>query len=566
MHLLCYSLCSLLLALAGAQRTTYEQGSIVNFNNEKCNQSWTYYDETSSACKCGVTLNGVVQLQCNKSTISSLKLQYCYCMTYDIDHDTTVVGYCPYSCITSVSGSYNDQSINQSQLNSNTCGGWNRRGQLCSECREEYGAPVYSYSVQCVKCSNDTSHKVKTLILFIARAFLPLTVMCVVITFFHINVLFPPWNMFVLACQFFSAPPLMQAIYSRALYSHNYMHIIGVGVVGAIYGPWNLDFFRGVYNPTCLSPRIRNIENAALDGLIGLYPLILLVLFYFVFKLHDCGCTAVVKLWRPFRSCLVRFRHRLDIQSSLIHAFSTFFLLSYTKLGIAAFYILIPNRVMTPEGTYSLYVYINPNIEYFQSSHLVYGIIALVLGTLFLVLPVVVLCLYHCHCFQRCLNHCHLRSLVLDAFVDAFQGCYKDGTNGTRDCRYFSVVHFLLRFKMLLLFGLTQDILVYAFLTTVLLICYVGLFVISQPYKEAVYNKTDMFILVPMLLFNVTSIFHEITFSTKYLMRMIQNACISLCICVPFIYFCVYMVIKWKRCCHMCTHNVYRRLHTPAHF
>ena len=152
-------------------------------------------------------------------------LHYCYCMTYDVNHNIRFVGYYPYSCITPFNGSYNDQSLNQSELKSNICDGWNRRGQLCSECREEYGAPVYSYSFQCVKCSND---KVKTLVLLITRAFLPLTVMCVVITFFHINVLFPPWNMFVLACQFFSAPPLMQSIYSRALYSHNYMHMIGV--------------------------------------------------------------------------------------------------------------------------------------------------------------------------------------------------------------------------------------------------------------------------------------------------------------------------------------------------
>ena len=173
MYLLCYSVCSLLLALAGAQKTTYGQGSIDSKNGH---QSWTYYDKTRGTCKCGDTLNGVVQLQCSNSTISSLKLQYCYCMSYDANHDTTVVGYCPYSCISSTGGNYIEQSLNPPELN-NTCNGWNRRGQLCSECREGFGIPIYSYSLQCVKCSNATSHRAETLVLLIARAFLPLTVM-----------------------------------------------------------------------------------------------------------------------------------------------------------------------------------------------------------------------------------------------------------------------------------------------------------------------------------------------------------------------------------------------------
>ena len=372
--------------------------------------------------------------------------------------------------------------------------------------------------------------------------------------------------MFVLACQFFSAPPLMQAVFSKAAYEHNHPLKVGVGVVGTLYGPWNLDFFRGLYSPTCLSPHIRNIDIAALDGLIGLYPLILLVLFYILFKLHDCGCTIVVKVWRPFRTCLVRFRRHLDIQSSLISAFSTFILLSYTKVGIAAFYVLVPNQVMTPQGTYTLHVYINPNLKYFHGRHLAYGIIALVLGAAFLIFPVIVLCLYPCRCFQRCLNHYHLRSLVLDAFVDAFQGCYKDGTNGTRDCRYFSVANFLLRFKMLLLFGLTQDSVIYAFFTTAMLIGFIGFFVIAQPYKVAVYNRTDMFILIPMLLFNVILTFHVVTIPDKYLLYLVQKRLLELCLCAPIVYICAWVVTKWRRwCCQFYSHNVYRILHSTVH-
>ena len=34
--------------------------------------------------------------------------------------------------------------------------------------------------------------------------------------------------------------------------------------------------------------------------------------------------------------------------------------------------------------------------------------------------------------------------------MDAFQGCYKDGTDGTRDCRYFAALQLLVRLGIVL--------------------------------------------------------------------------------------------------------------------
>ena len=48
---------------------------------------------------------------------------------------------------------------------------------------------------------------------------------------------------------------------------------------------------------------------------------------------------------------------------------------------------------------------------------------------------------YPCQCFSRFLNSYHLQRKALQTFMDAFQGCYKDGTNGTKDCRYFSALY-----------------------------------------------------------------------------------------------------------------------------
>ena len=41
--------------------------------------------------------------------------------------------------------------------------------------------------------------------------------------------------------------------------------------------------------------------------------------------------------------------------------------------------------------------------------------------------------------FQRCLGYCtRIRWQFLHTFADAFQRCYKNGTDSARDCRYFA--------------------------------------------------------------------------------------------------------------------------------
>ena len=92
--------------------------------------------------------------------------------------------------------------------------------------------------------------------------------------------------------------------------------------------------------------------------------------------------------------------------------------------------------------------------------------------------------------------------------MDAFQGCYKDGTNGTRDCRYFAALQLLLCLLFPLAFSLTVELITSAFLSIVALVLYIILFVIVQPYKKAVYNKTDIPLLIglrfgPVTLYSV---------------------------------------------------------------
>ena len=79
----------------------------------------------------------------------------CYCMTYNGQLDKTLVGYCPTKCfeMTQIGSLFHLIETNSSlSINKEVCGNFNREGQLCGDCVEGYGPPVYSYSYQCVKC------------------------------------------------------------------------------------------------------------------------------------------------------------------------------------------------------------------------------------------------------------------------------------------------------------------------------------------------------------------------------------------------------------------------------
>ena len=112
-----------------------------------------------------------------------------------------------------------------------------------------------------------------------------------------------------------------------------------------------------------------------------------------------------------------------------------------------SFDLLTPTEVYNINGSsLGLFLYYDASIAYFGKEHLPYAVLALVVLFIFVLLPTVLLLLYPMRCFQKCLGHCGLRCHALHIFMDTFQGCYKDGTNGTRDCHYFTTLYLITRY------------------------------------------------------------------------------------------------------------------------
>ena len=458
---------------------------------------WMYRNNSTSQCQCGSNLHGTVW--CNSAT-RVLSIQTCLCVTYDLLTNRTIAGHCLYSCSAHLGKQSYHLPMTRDNFTNLTCGVWKREGLLCSKCNPRHGIALYSYDLKCVECSSN--FQIKEVFKLLAVSLLPPTALCIVVAIFHLNALHPPWSAFVLVAQVLSTPVVMQSVLNYATLSvrhPNMLYRICIISAATIYGPWNLDFFRALYKPTCISPTITPLQSYVIEGAIGLYPLVLLVVLYSFVTLRDCGCWVIVKIWKPFHFLLSRFQSKLNVKTSLIDTFATFLLLAYMKIGFAAFYVLTPTLIWSPDGSHTLAVYIDPSMTYFGSSHIGYAVFTLLLVFVVLIIPIILLFLYPLRCFHKCLNHFHLRLLPLHAFVDAFQGHYKDGTKGTRDCRYFAGLQLLLRLLFPFIFLITREAMLSLFSYSIVLGLYITLFVLVQPYKVTVYNKRNLPLLMSLL-------------------------------------------------------------------
>ena len=193
------------------------------------------------------------------------------------------------------------------------------------------------------------------------------------------------------------------------------------------------------------------------------------------------------------------FRKSWDIRTSVIDSFATFFLLSYVKVLNVTTDLLIPTKIYQLGSNRSVFgLYYSPSVIYFGHDHLPYAILAIVIITLFVSIPTITLVLYPFQFFQKFLSFFPLNWHFLHAFVDCFQGCYKDGTEpGTFDCRWFSVVMLLIRPLLFIAFGTTLSVMFFVYSLIVLLILLITIINV-QPHKMVAvhYPSTDSIFLV----------------------------------------------------------------------
>ena len=275
-------------------------------------------------------------------------------------------------------------------------------------------------------------------------------------------------------------------------------------VILSLCGLWNLDFFRSIVPPFCVSPNMKNLHAFALEYIEAFYPLILILITYICIKLHDHNFRPVVLLWKPFHRCFVYFRRSWDSEASIINAFATFLLLSFSKILFASFTLLYGIRVdvLNENGTWISYpsvMYYDSTVKHFSDDHLPFAAVSICVGLLFIVFPILLLILYPTRIFRKCITCCQFRRWhALHTFIEAFQGQYKDGTNGTRDFRMVSALYLVFRIAALYGYSHTHysDNHVNGWLIAAVVCGSTSLvFAIIRPYKVKYFNVIDSIIL-----------------------------------------------------------------------
>jgi hypothetical protein len=148
---------------------------------------------------------------------------------------------------------------------------------------------------------------------------------------------------------------------------------------------------------------------------------------------------------------------------------------------------------MNGNKQYPSFLYHNGSIETFGSEHKPFAVLAIFMMLLFNAVPLMLLYLYPCRCFQKLLNRfksCNFQALHI--FMDTFLSNFR---TKPIDCRYFAAIYLTIRIINLLIFSLTLSRFYYP-LASILLLTAALLVALFQPYKSSFYNKLDVFFFV----------------------------------------------------------------------
>ena len=163
-------------------------------------------------------------------------------------------------------------------------------------------------------------------------------------------------------------------------------------------------------------------------------------------KLHDNNFRPIVWVWKPFHRHFAHLLRRWDSTASTINAFTTFLLLSFSKILFVSFTLL--NTLYYNDGHIlkKSFLYYDSTVECHTLEYTIFSAIASCVLVIFIICPTILPILYPTRLFRKCMSCCIFRWWhALHMFMESFQGQYKDGRNGNCDLRIVSASFLILR-------------------------------------------------------------------------------------------------------------------------
>ena len=358
-----------------------------------------YFRDDEGKCSFSNTLGAYVNQFDNTS-----ELHIGNCMT--VTNTSQVVAQSPYSPMSDIDLSHLYQVLPSTldEVNDSVCGPLNRKGFLCSECKESYGLAAYRYyGLMCVKCNGSPWKWIGYIMLLC----IPQTIFFLTFLLLRINVHSGSLTGFI-----FFAHTIITTVFFYPLCMSFSQSVFGywpTQIVLALYGVWSLNFMRFIIPPFCVSPHLTTLQLVSLGYVSSVFPLILCIATYYLIQLHDRGNWLIVTLWRPFHS-----KSRSGVESSIIHTFGTFILLSYGNNVFVSFSLIQSSVLVALDVSTNTLKSLPPRsidlgVDYFGPTHAPYGVLGIMGGLLTVILPLVLVLIYPTRVFPKLITCCGLR-------------------------------------------------------------------------------------------------------------------------------------------------------------
>ena len=338
------------------------------------------YNATSKVCECysSPSTDNIV-----KCTENGVLLRYGYCMTYE-EGEGFYVGLCDYFNLNkynrSTTNNYISLPNNVSELNDYMCGPLNRKGIMCGQCIDGYGQSVTSIGHTCSNCAN-AWYGVP---LYLFLEYVPITVFYFIILFFRVNTTSAPMLTFVFYCQM--GVFIFFILSNRYLFSGTITYRF-LNILIMLCGIWNLDFFRYIIPPFCVSPYLKgvHITYTFMYNISAFYPLeICLIAISWIFILLPSKNRTLTLWLQILKRRLSKYRSlKWDAnKNTMIDVFATIFLLCYAKLIFTCLRVLSYQVTFKVTNT-SIYETFNvksdPMVVFLSREHLPFTIISVII-------------------------------------------------------------------------------------------------------------------------------------------------------------------------------------------
>ena len=523
-------------ALGGTDYRTWHIRMKVNL--QTCPPGFTISDNGSlSRCICNKNIF-LGKIFCNPKTFDVyMHRGYWFGVDPRQGHRLAVALCLPGFCTT---GNYSIIKLESSitKLDQQICGPQYRTGVMCGKCKDGFGPSVNSDIFQCVQCN--TTNITANVFYYVLARYVPIIILFTLIILFNIRLTTGPANAFILYSQAISGTFDLRAnghIQLGTIISHP-TPLVHSYVLP--YGIFNLDFFECFLKPLCFGTHLNTLDVLQLSYLVALFPLLMIILVVVLIKLKDC-----FHLHFPTGKKILHSLFRSKVRESLVHSFAAFLLLSYTKFSLTTSHILSFHSLYDENGKeIDKRIHLAGQFSITEKRYILrYLLPSCFIFITFIAIPPLLLLDYPVRWMERIINKFSLLKKAYPAdkvqiLLDTFQGCYRS------KMRFFAGMYFIFRLVFHLIDAIVESWLQQFMLQQMVIVIFITLIAILQPYNDKFLNYVDIIIFVNLAILNMLSLFlyeYSTTSSTANLSVFPVALQYSL-VFLPLIYMIVYSV------------------------